>query len=82
MRTGSAIRIVDAFLMRAAQKNFPHCHCMHFKAAQKCSDLAESHRVVTQIAPLREPPAQFDGFRIGAAKMLTAALLARLSSGP
>src|ERR1700730_7111995 len=59
-RTGLAFRIVDPFLMRAAQHFLDHRHRVHLMAPKTQGDFLKCRGIVADIAALGEPPPQRD----------------------
>src|ERR1700694_2622052 len=63
-RTGLAFRVVDPFLMRAAQHFLGHRHRVHLVVSKKQGNFLEYCRIVPDIAALGEPPPQCDRFGV------------------
>jgi hypothetical protein len=55
LRTGSAVRIIDAFFMRTAYDAVNHGHGPDLMLTEKCLDLLTNRVVVADVALLRKP---------------------------
>src|ERR1700692_288537 len=60
--TGLAFRVVDPFLMRAAQHFLDHRHRVHLMAPKKHGDFLECCGIVAEVAAFGEPPPQRNRF--------------------